>query len=125
MIARTYGSQPILYTQPRQIVFLIGEHLRLRLTNLLGAYLNTDQVERVVLITRSSAAAAEIAAPYAAFRENGRLATLIVLDDLAHTLTAARRGWGHPDIIIGSLNDNWGATFPARPNLTLAGEPLR
>jgi hypothetical protein len=85
---------------PGKIVYLIGESLRNHLSRLLGVYLEASHVERVVLLTATPAAAAQIAAPYAAHREEGRLATVLTGDDLESALAAARRGWGEPDVVI-------------------------
>ncbi|NNJ12320.1 hypothetical protein EKD04_018500 [Chloroflexales bacterium ZM16-3] len=85
---------------PGQIVFLIGGEQPDRLTSMLGAYLDRPDVERVVLLTGTPAVAARVAAPYADYREEGRLVTVVAGDDIDGALWAARRGWGEPDAMI-------------------------
>ena len=91
---------------PGRIVFLIGETLRSHMSRLLGDYLADRQVERVILLTKTPAAAAQIAAPYADQREEGRLATVLTGDDVESALAAARRGWGEPDTVIHSCEQS-------------------
>jgi len=85
---------------PGQIIFLIGGENPEGLSNLLGAYLGRPDVERVVLLTATPVVAARVAAPYADYREDGRLVTVLAGDDIDGALGAARRGWGEPDAMI-------------------------
>lgn len=91
-------------TTPRtgKIIFLIGEEQPERLQQLLGSYLRRADVERVVLLTQTSALAAQVAAPYADAREDGRLATVLAWDDMDGAVRAACRGWGEPDVMLGT-----------------------
>lgn len=90
-----------------RIIYLVGERQPERLSRLLGAYLSQPQVERVVLVMASPAAASRVAAPYAAQREEGRLATVLADTDVAAAICAARRGWGEPDVLINTGTPGW------------------
>lgn len=93
---------PTEATLPGRIIFVVGESQPEQLKRLLGAYLERPQVERVVLVTATPAAASRAAAPFGAQREEGRLATVLAADDMAGALWAARRGWGEPDVVVNA-----------------------
>jgi hypothetical protein len=109
-------------TLPGRIIYLVGERQPDRLARLLGAYLSQPQVERVVLVTGTPATASRVAAPYAAQREEGRLATVLADDDVAGAMRAARRGWGEPDVLISTGSAAWPdhATLAPAPAVSAA-----
>jgi hypothetical protein len=102
-----------------RVIFLIGESQIEQLRRLLAEYLGQPDVERVVLVATTAAAAARIAAPYAEQREQGRLATVLADDDLPGALRAASRGWGEPDVLINTL-DNQRHAAPIFAPLSMA-----
>ncbi len=101
-MTRSNGAADHTHAPDSKIVFLIGEEQPERLGQLLGSYLRRADVERVVLLTASPALAARVAAPYAAAREEGRLATVLIWEDMESAIRAARRGWGDPSVMIGT-----------------------
>lgn len=99
-MTHTNGATSSDQTRTGQIVFLIGGAQPEKLTMLLGVYLGRPEVERVVLMTTTPAVAARVAAPYATYREEGRLATVLAGDDINSAVRAARRGWGDPHVTV-------------------------
>ena len=111
-MTRTNGAVRSGDTQTGKIIFLIGEEQPERLQQLLGSYLRRPEVERVVLLTLTSDMAARVAAPYADARESGRLATVLAWGDIDGALRAASRGWGAPDVMLGTPLGALPASYP-------------
>jgi len=105
-----------------QVIFLVGESQPDQVGELLGAYLSRREVERVVLVTADPAAASRVAAPFAAQREEGRLATVLAVHDLDSAIAAASRGWGEPDVMIDTRRGQLAAARQAPARLVYAAD---
>ncbi len=112
-----------LFGSPRQerldqmrgkTVWLIGEHLTDYLAEAARACLDQAHVGRVVLLARSEAGAAALAA---AIDAPDKVETLVVGDDVEAGMDAAMRRWGRPISIVSTA-------FAPLPSRLFGDEPL-
>lgn len=91
-----------LFQMHGETVWLIGEHLTAHLAQVARRYLVDCEVERVVLLTRTAAAAEAIIAELADVSTRDRVATIVIGDDVEGGMDEALRNGWHPAAVVSS-----------------------
>jgi malonyl-CoA reductase/3-hydroxypropionate dehydrogenase (NADP+) len=84
------------------VVYLIGEHLRQHLLLLARTFLDEIHVARVVLLTETAQAAAELAAELAEYESTGRFVVIPTCGDIEGGIDRAMAEYGRPGPVIST-----------------------
>lgn len=117
-------------------IYLVGEQMRAHLARLIPAYLFEYSVARVVLITETAEAGAELCAAFPAQAAAGRLLSVVAGADLEGAIERARVAHGSADAVVSTpfrplptarlapAGDDWSAVLSAEGFVELVEQQL-